>query len=306
MADTQPVLPRVFAVVVTYHPELESLSNLLDSLRTQVVGIVVADNGSDGGVETLLESDDFGSLTRIDLQGNIGVAAAINRGVELALSFGATHLLLSDQDSAPPHGMVDLLLAECSVLQARGILVAAVGPQYVDRRAGHTASFVKTRGLWLCGIKSGVADSLVEVDFLITSGSLISAETWRVIGGMEEMLFIDYVDIEWGLRARARSYRSYGTFRCEMGHSLGDRRMNIFGLAVPVHSPLRHYYQIRNPVWMYRQTWVPLNWKIVDAVRLLLRFVFYSLMTPPRLKNMTFMMRGFIDAVRGRMGRFDG
>jgi rhamnosyltransferase len=299
------VSARVFAVVVTFHPELETLSNLLDRLRPQVAGIVVADNGSDGVVEALLASRDFGAVTRIDLRENIGVAAAINRGVESALKTGATHLLLSDQDSSPPPNMVGILMAVSDELRAKGMQVAAVGPRYVDHRAGHSTSFVRTQGLWLRSVKSGPDDSVVDVDFLITSGSLISATSWLAIGGMEERLFIDYVDIEWGLRARSKGYCSFGTFLCEMGHTLGDGRMKIFGLAVPLHSPLRHYYQIRNPVWMYGQPWIPLNWKVVDVVRLALRFAFYSLMTPPRFENITYMMRGFVDGVRGRLGRFD-
>lgn len=295
--------PRVIAVIVTYRPSSASLRRLLDILSGQVAGIVIADNGSEGVVDAAMEHFDPSFAVRVDLGSNLGIAAAINRGADVAFERGATHLLLSDQDSAPAANMVAVLLDALNALDSGGIRVATVGPRYVD--SGYAAPFLKTVGLRLVPAETAVPNAPVEVDFVITSGSLVSAESWRVIGPMVDDLFIDYVDIEWGLRARARAYLSFGIPGTEMGHSLGDRRMNFLGQLVPIHSPLRHYYQIRNPLWLYRQPWIPLNWKLVDGFRLLLRFAFNSVFVSPRIENIRYMFRGLLDGLAGRLGRFE-
>lgn len=296
---------HVIGVVVTFFPQLDALAELFRQLLSQVAAIVVVDNGSEDAVASFLAKKDWQNVSLLVQNHNIGVAAAVNRGVEKALLSGATHVLLSDQDSVPPSGMVRTLLSVCDWLHTQGMPFCAVGPQYFDPTSGYRSPFAKTRGLWLSGIREPTASPCVEADFLITSGTLISAATWSKTGGMDESLFIDYVDIEWGLRARRLGYPCYGTFRTQMAHTLGDRRVSFFGLAVPVHGPIRHYYQVRNPILLYRRNSIPLNWKIVDAARLALRFVFYSTVTEPRIKNLFYMGRGLLDGLRGRSGKYE-
>lgn len=296
---------HVVGVVVTYFPEPDALEELLQQLVLQVAEIVVVDNGSDGAVSRLLAKQAWPNISILLQKDNIGVAAAVNRGVEEALRSGATHVLLSDQDSVPPPGMVRTLLAVCDWLDAQSMPFGAVGPQYFDPSSGYRSPFARTQGLWLSSVRETFPSPCVETDFLITSGSLISASAWKATGGMDESLFIDYVDIEWGLRARRIGYPCYGTFRTQMAHTLGDRRVSFFGLAIPVHGPIRHYYQIRNPILLYKRNTIPLNWKIVDAARLALRFVFYSTVTGPRIENLICMGRGVLDAFRGRSGKYE-
>ncbi|MFP3422342.1 hypothetical protein R0K19_23515, partial [Bacillus sp. SIMBA_161] len=90
---------------------------------------------------------------------------------------------------------------------------------------------------------------------------------------------------EWGLRAQARGFQSFGVYSAVMQHQLGDEPIYFRGRYIPVHSPLRHYYHFRNAVWLYRQSWLRSDWKIVDGLRLARKFGFYSLITPPRLKH---------------------
>jgi rhamnosyltransferase len=73
-----------------------------------------------------------------------------------------------------------------------------------------------------------------------------------------------------------------------------------------VHTPLRHYYHFRNAVWLYRQNWVPRNWKWVDGYRLLLKYVFYSLFARPRVTHWRMMTLGIWHGLRGRAGCLEG
>jgi rhamnosyltransferase len=296
---------RVVAIIVTFHPDPVALRRLVDSLLPQVDGLVVADNGSDGVANACLLELPPGFARCLDMGGNRGVADALNQGIEAAFASGASHVMLFDQDSLPAEDMTTQLLSAYRQLESQGCRVATVGPQYVDPRSGYVSPFVATKGLWLRRVEAPTPSTPVEADFLITSGSLISRESWAAIGPMAGPMFIDYVDIEWGLRARWKGFASYGVPAVRLSHSLGDRRMNFLGLSVPLHSPLRHYYQIRNPLWLYRQPWIALNWKLVDGFRLLLRFAFHAVFVPSRMANIRYMLRGLLDGLAGRQGRLE-
>jgi rhamnosyltransferase len=181
--------------------------------------------------------------------------------------------------------------------------VAAAGPRYLDPRQGNPPPFLRRRGLCIEYLPCPTAETVAEVDYLISSGCLVSLAALEEIGDMAEPLFIDYVDIEWGLRAGAKGYRLLGVCGAAMRHDLGETPILFFGRRVPVHSPLRHYYHFRNAVWLYRQPWVPAAWKLADAWRLLRKYVFYSLFATPRWAHWRMMTTGMRDGLRGRMGR---
>ncbi len=89
-----------------------------------------------------------------------------------------------------------------------------------------------------------------------------------------------------------------------MEHSLGDEHVSFIGKQIPLHSPLRHYYLVRNGFWLYKQKGLPLNWKFVDGYRMLVRICFYTLFAKPRSKHFSMMMRGLFHGLRSRMGRY--
>lgn len=100
---------RVFAVVITYQSE-DDCARLLAELARQCAGVIVVDNGSDAETAQKLAGlcAQAGSpaVRFIGLPENIGIAAAQNWGIAQARAAGTTHILLSDDDSLPPAGMV--------------------------------------------------------------------------------------------------------------------------------------------------------------------------------------------------------
>ena len=93
------------------------------------------------------------------------------------------------------------------------------------------------------------ADAVVNVDFLLSSGSLLPLSALANIGLMDESLFIDHVDTEWCFRAKAHGFQLFGVCDAVMTHALGERRKEIWFLrqrVVPFHKPFRYYYMFRN------------------------------------------------------------
>jgi len=289
----------IVAVIVIYQPDLAVLDRLLNALVRQVDAAVIIDNGS--SIETKLKPERYLPLkvNAFRLNENMGIAFAQNRGIEFARQIQAGFVLLMDQDSIPEPGMVQALLSAALEKSA-----GAVGPRYVDSRHENPPPFIRIRGLKLERHSCCAPDAVVPVDYLISSGCLIPMAVLDHVGGMREDFFIDFVDIEWGLRARKFGYQCYGVCNAGMSHCLGYDPIIMFGMKFPLHSPLRHYYHFRNAVLLTKERWTPGNWKLANGWRMCLKYFFYSLFARPRIEHCRMMTLGIWHGLLGRTGQY--
>lgn len=298
-------MDKIGAVVVSFHPG-QGLEAQLQALLPQAAAVVVVDNGS--------QAEELAGLYRcqqqttalhiVELKHNRGLAYAQNQGIRLLVKQGCSHVLLLDQDSLPQETMVAQLQQALARLQAAGHKVAAVGPEPIDDGNARPFFFVRY-GLWrnqrlFCPVAAQAC--CLPVDFLIASGCLIQVSALRDIGLMNEAFFIDQVDTEWCLRARALQYQLFVACDAKMWHRLGDSTIHIRGLEkhVPQHSPLRNYYMFRNTVWMFFQKTTPRRWLVINSQRLCLFFIFFTCFVPPRWQRLRMMWRGLADGFRQR------
>lgn len=292
------------AIIVTYNPDRKELIGLLCAVASQVRVVLIVDNGSKDDVSCMVSESGVPDCHCYCLGSNLGVAEAINHGIDRAQSFGTTHVVLFDQDSLPAPDMVECLFVNYRKMVDQGIKVAAVGPCYSDPRSDNPPPFIRLKGLRLVRVDcTGLLP--VPVDFLVSSGCLIDMHSIDEIGLMQTNLFIDYVDVEWGLRAGKKGYQCFGICDAYMHHHLGEPPIKVFGRNIPLHSPLRHYYYFRNAVWLYRQSWVPLTWKLVDGYRLVLKYIVYSSFTDKKLTHWRMMTRGLWHGLIGKMGALE-
>lgn len=292
-------MTTVHAIIVTYHPDPAQLDRLLSALAPQVQGGIVVNNGSHQPLpKAALQSRGFDLLS---LDGNRGIAAALNAGFDWALGQGAEFVITFDQDSEPAPDMVATMVQAWRGLTRQGIKIGAMGPQQHDRRSAQYAAFLAPIRWRRCTVTPS-AGQVVEVDHLITSGCLTTVDVWRAVGPFREDFFIDYVDIEWNLRQRAAGYRLYGLGGAVLHHAVGDEVHNWRGQHIPHHSPLRHYYLLRNGAHLQKLAHIPLAWKVSDAIHLLKVFVYFSLTGRPRRAHVVAMARGVWDGWRNRLG----
>ncbi len=303
----------VLAVVVAYEPDVALLDAVLSSVAGQVGEVLVFDNGSRkadvAGCVAGFGKRGIGNVALHSSPTNVGIASAINAGFESARMRGFSHVLILDQDSTVDAGMVAALMRALVENSGNGVPVAAVGPQFEDRRTGSPAPFVKIGPLFNRKIFP-LPDDVVEADFLISSGALIPITVIDDIGGMDDALFIDNVDLEWSFRARHRGYRLLGVGNARMGHAIGDKLRSVnlpgFTLDISLHGPVRQYYMTRNRITLYGRAETPWAWVTQDVPRLLTKFLGMSLFVAPRLRNCRYMLRGARDALLGRLGPFRG
>lgn len=296
----------VCAVIVSFQPNLQQLKRLIDALQPQVDDIVLVDNGSDTDIVTWTKClSNISALHVYCLGLNSGIAAAQNLGLKKVHDLSSSHVIFFDQDSCPAPDMVQQLLCVLLERQKNGEKIASVGPRFIDNRLDNFPPFVRIRGFKYERQPCMSSNSVVLVDYLIASGCLIPMSTFAAVGAMQEELFIDYVDIEWGLRAKSQGFVSYGVCAALMYHNLGDKPISFAGRYYPARSAIRHYYMFRNAVWMYRQPWLPLNWKIADGWRLLLKYGFYLLFDKPRSLTWKMIHKGLWHGCMRRMGKLN-
>ena len=301
----------VDAVIVTYFPDGVVLSELLVTLSKQVARIHVIDNtpAFDARVESVVDGSYIGNITLHRLGDNYGIAKALNVGIELARTSGATHVLLSDQDSLPAADMVDGLLRTQRDLVEQGARVGAVAPTFTDQNTGITYPFqTELNGKFFYGhVRPDASRPVTEALTLITSGVLVPVEVFDDAGMMREDLFIDHVDIEWSHRVRNRGWKLYGTCNASMFHRMGDDYLRVwfFGWRrESSYSPLRMYYRIRNYVVICKSRDIDWRWKLRNGWYWLGSIYSHSVFGPQKWSSLAMVVRGLWHGVRGRLGPY--
>lgn len=305
----------IAAVVVSFNPEPGKFVPLLERLLGQLERVIVVDNSprhNEAALQQILHANlSLESLSLCRVGDNLGIAAALNIGIRAALDEGAEFILLSDQDSLPAEDMVANLRAAYDRLSAAGLAVGAVGPTFTDEHTGYTYPFqADVPGKFFYGHQAPTTEQAdVEALTLITSGTLVPANVLREVGGMREDFFIDHVDIEWSHRARSKGYKLYGIGRATMRQSMGDEDLRVwyFGWRLEsTYQPLRIYYRIRNYVALTRLEYISWRWKVRSAwywTGIVYAHVFFG-PKGTRLECLRMALRGLLDGVRNRMGRY--
>jgi rhamnosyltransferase len=289
-------------VVVTYHPVDAVLDNVR-AMADECGRLVVVDNGSSPAIQARLAG-----LARVELVAlgkNLGVGAALNTGVRHAAERGSRWVVTFDQDSSPQPGMVEALRATAARNPGAAVVVPCIieadvggrGYRWVRRHPRMDRLFQR--------IACDGAD-LPAVTMAVTSGSLIELNAWQQLGGFDESLFIDYIDIDYCLKVVRSGRFVTVSARAKLTHKLGARQTGVLlGHEFrPTHHPaFRHYYIARNRVWMWRR-----HAKAVPHFALFdLCFAVYNglrvlAFEPAKWVKLKAMILGTWDGVGGRSG----
>ena len=213
---------KLAIVVVCWYPNDELLLNIA-SYSTESDCLIIWDNTPGGS--SIVDSTDRAIVLNHGKQ-NMGLAYAYNRAIELAEQHGATHIMTMDQDSRfenythfrhridfYPDSMV------CPPINA---------PLSVDR----------------------------VVPWAAQSGCVFPLDMIRQVGHFREDFFIGMVDVEMQLKAKESGFKIIQVGDCRLLHHVGsERRVSFLGhqISVSDYTPLRHYYDSRNRILMWKE-----------------------------------------------------
>ncbi len=306
--DRRPERRKVAALVVTYFPDAD-LPERLDKLLEQVGRLVIVDNGSDNASLFWVERySGRAGVTILRNSTNLGIATALNQGMRLLESEGHEWVFTTDQDSTVTEGCIQALL-ETLVNDRNPGDIALVGSNRCDAGTGASEHrwMRPKRGFPFFERVTCDQTGPSGVMLVITSGTLTSVQAFGRLGPFREEFFIDFVDIEYCLRACKSGYRILVSCRAKILHRVGAKKqVKLFGVTLsPMHhSPLRKYYLFRNAVMVirsYGRTFP--NWLIFQLLALLeviTGILFFESHKGAKLKA---CMAGIWDGLHGRLGR---
>lgn len=300
-------MKTILGLIVTFNPSPDFFSRL-DSFYTQLDKIILVDNGSNPEVCRLLKQEAVhrkSSLTVIFNNTNQGVATALNQGFRWAIENGFSYIFTFDQDSSPGHGMLEIMLDVYGTHSEDGRL-AVVAPVVIDRVVNIQARFLRPRNKLLYERVTCNEEVLENVTFVITSGSLYDLAAYQQIGPFQDSFFIDYVDMEYCLRAQQHGYRIVVACKAHLDHRQGERQKRVFWGREhypTFHSPLRWYFFGRNRVPMLRQYGFHFPyWFMYEVFAGIYIFTKMLLFETHKFAKLRAFFRGVLDGIRGRMG----
>ena len=289
----------VCAVITTFRPD-EGFLERVRRIQSQVGSVVIVDDGNSTENVVQLHSW-FPESSDIILHHNpmnVGLGASLNKGISIAKHKGYHWVLTLDDDTAVfPNMMANLIKACQTVTKGGGKPVAIMGMSALDEGV---ASFPRP---------SADGPLVVEKRGIITSGSLISLSVYHTIGGFREEFFIDSIDYDYCLRARANGYRVLRVCQVGMTHRLGHasrHQIGPFDVVTTNHDPIRRYYAFRNSTVLMRE-------HLNDDPLYSLAVIFFQLKTlalvllaeSNKRNKLMWMVRGLWDAWRKRLGKHD-
>jgi rhamnosyltransferase len=280
------IAPKVAGVVVLYECDANIVANLA-TYADDLDALVIVDNSAawTPAAEAAAAAHRHG--TYVFNGANLGVAAALNIGVARARAAGASFLLTMDQDSSfdavPFRTFRDLVLALPFLDE-----LAVAAPVFEGAPAAPDGPVA------------------VDSDTVITSGSIVNLANQARVGPFDERLFIDEVDHDFCLRARDAGLRVVAVPSVRLCHRLGQPgTVSLLGhtLRWSVHGPVRHYYMVRNGLYMLgkhrrRHRAYGLR-RIARAGRTVAAAL---LLAPGRRARFRLVLRAVADYRAGRMG----
>ena len=267
---------KVASVVILYNPELEVLKNIA-ACAEQTEIVFVLDN-SDSYNQTII--DKIIIINKVEyhnFNSNLGVAYSLNYAAKLAIKNNFDFLLTMDQDSFLTPGMVDRMIEDCSSKEDVGI----VSPLHRNRfrtQEIHTSIYE-------------------EVLFIKTSGNLLNLKIYQKAGPFDEDYFIDYVDIEYGMRLNMLGYKVLRVNNAVLEHSEANlSEKKFFGIKFYPwnHQPIRWYYKIRNLLYLeekYKKHYPDFFKK--EKAHYIRQFIKILLYENNKLKKIKFGFEGF-------------
>lgn len=294
----------VVGVVVLFNPDYKGLCDLIKSTAVQIQKIVLVDNSEQDN--SILINDIFVRYDKlfeyIKIGKNVGIAAAQNIGVNAAKCMNATHVLLLDQDSQLPEDMVDKLLNTEMQLISSGIKVASVGPAFYDTKTQKTSGAIIIKPFYKKIIPVNYQKP-ERTDYLIASGSLIRIDVFDKVGLMDESLFIDLVDIEWCERCNRKGYHSFVAPDLIMDHNIGSGFTRVLGKNVVIHNDFRHYFVVRNTVYLLFKNSLSLSHKCFLLLRTPLFIVTHTMVVERKAKKIKLFIIAIKDGICRNMGK---
>jgi rhamnosyltransferase len=284
---------NIAGVVILYNPD-SNVNENISSYLSFISRLYIIDN-SEWNTNSLIDINSFDNpkIFYIKNEVNNGIAKSLNLACRLAQQDGFFWLLTMDQDSKFDRNNITNYFDQIAAYEHTEA-VAMFGVQYSG------PEFYQTNN-----------HPFQEVNRLITSGSVINLKNIDIIGGFDENLFIDEVDLEFCFRAIIKGFKVILCKRIHLNHNLGIVRTyrslkNFNSTSRTLHAPVRIYYMVRNHLYVYSKYKTNFSNDLLASRKAILNRLKNNLIyNSSRLKVFKYIIKGIADFRKGKMGKIN-
>ncbi len=295
---------KTCCIVCTYQPNLSDFKKNLIQFKKNYDFIIIVNNDKLFNVLKFKSKQVF----IIDNNENEGLSIALNKGIKLAKSLNYSVAALFDQDSFIPDNFNKKMLKniELFIKKEPHVNVALYGSQFIEKKTNSKAQPIKISNLRIISTNISQDNFYDFSSLIITSGSYIPLDRFDELDYFDENLFIDYIDIEWCLRAHSYGYHSVLFNNINFRHNLGDRYIHFHGRNIFLNSPLRIYYEVRNSLYLFSLKHISLNFFITNHVKVILKFCIAMILDKNRsLNSVKYFCLGYFHGLIKKMGKLE-
>jgi rhamnosyltransferase len=287
-------------IFVLYEPTDEFVRNLAKT-RAACPNIVAVDNSPKADLH-LYESLRQQGIQVIFNRNNGGLAGAYNKGAEALLARQCDVIFLLDQDSGIEASFFTGMMQGASELGTDTFLI---GPKIYEIKLEKCMPVIVPGKRLPKSVRiDGQTAGLFPTMCIISSGAAISAPAYRKLGAFREDYFIEYIDVEYSLRARKENVPVYMNAAVVLRQSNGriERRGRLFTTN---HAAWRRYYIARNAVHCFRlyRAYSGLHW--LSGLMVMQQAFSVILFDSQKLKKISAIVCGYLDGLLGRLGTFE-
>ena len=291
---------EICSIIVTFKSTHKSLSNIIKKHQDNFHQVIIVNNSP----EINLSQFQSKQVMLINNPNNTGLAAALNKGILEAKKLEFKMVALFDQDTELPLNFTQKMLHYMNNY-SDDKPVAVFSPVFYNHVINEPSRHINFKSFRLIRRTVSKTEDYAHPHYVITSGSMIPIKVLDEVGLMREELFIDFLDIEWCIRARKQGFEIVAFNKVMINHYLGDYAVHFMGHRYAIHSPLRIYYYFRNAMYLYRLRGIDWNWKFVDAARNPFRFLFYMLFVKNRPTYFKYIIKGYYHGLIKKMGKLE-
>ena len=246
------------AAYITAYEDMTALNDCVSALRLQlypIKQILIVDNS----LQPLHLAEQHHAEAKIVTwhhPENVGIAGGMALAIAWAVQHGYDFLWTFDQDSAPTPGCLQALLEDYTTCATDDYAIGLMAPTAIDARTGQTVKPSLFLGDRFRGFEPVNQTKPYECDAPITSGALVSLKTVDRVKPPDVGLFIDGIDLDYGLRLRQAGFHNLVVPGAAMYHRFGvPFQVELFGRkkVFQLYSPLRYYYICRNHTYLELQ-----------------------------------------------------
>jgi rhamnosyltransferase len=267
---------KLAGVVVFYNPtrdNIKIIDNYIDSLDV----LYIIDNSNISNEKVIPKNK---KIKYYPNNSNKGIAYALNKACNIALSEGYNFILTLDQDSFIDNKIINDM--KDYIIKNDVEDIGIISP-YHD----------------IISLNDKPKKKLEYVMEVMTSGNIVNLEIFKKIGGFKSWLFIDDVDIEYCLNLNKNGYKVLRLNYLKMKHNLGNSKIiKIFNKKIVCsnHSAIRRYYMIRNMFYindLYKETYPEYCNFLKNVQKGQVKYVIFF--EKDKLKKLIYMYRGYVD-----------